>query len=266
MNDGFRRWVPYITIGFVAYILFLIATAPAVWVGELLNRVSTGKARLLAAKGTIWNGSGTVVINSAGGSSVQQNLKWRIEPIWLITGRLQADVESDGDISLRGEVAIGYHQLRFARLSGEFSASHAQAFYPPAIIVSPTGKLQFRADDMVIGRTGFEGELQVIWKEAGSKLGSATNLGDYQLTAKGQNGAAALRIETLRGDLTLTAKGNWQVVPDGQLALDGELVAGDRESTLGPVLAAMNLRKEGNRYPIRMAQRLLLPPILGGSS
>lgn len=256
-------WPRLAAAGIALYLMFLIATLPASWAGELLTRVSQGQLRLQDPQGSLWRGSGTIAIQRAG-ARLQNRVHWNLQPLWLLTGQLRAAIKSEGDIALQAVVSFGYHRLRVQDLNGEFAASHAQAFYAPAMLLSPTGQVKVNASEFELGKSGFNGEARLTWNSAGSRLGGAGEIGDYLLVASGQDGAAALRVETLRGDIKIDARGNWRANTDGSLTLEGTLVPGNREATLGPLLSSLNTRKDGDRYPIRLDTRLPLPAILGG--
>lgn len=256
-------WTRLAAAGIALYLVLLIATLPAGWAGALLTRVSQGQLRLQDPQGSLWQGSGTIAIQRAG-AQLQNRVHWNLQPLWLLTGQLRAAVKSEGDIALQAIVSFGYHRLRVQDLNGEFAASHAQAFYAPAMLLSPTGQIKVNASEFDLGKAGFNGEARLTWSSAGSKLGGAGEIGDYLLVASGQNGAAALRIETLRGDIRIDARGNWQANADGSLTLEGTLIPGNREAMLGPLMSALNARKDGDRYPIHLNTRLPLPAILGG--
>lgn len=256
-------WPRLAAAGIALYLVFLVATLPAGWAGELLARVTQGQLRLQDPQGSLWRGSGTIALQRAG-AQLHNRVHWNLQPLWLLTGRLRAEVRSEGDIALQAIVSFGYRRLRVQDLSGEFAAGHAQAFYAPAMLLSPTGQVKVNASEFELGKSGFSGEARLTWSGAGSKLGGAAEIGDYLLIANGRDGAAALRVETLRGDIKIDARGSWQAKTDGSLALEGSLVPGNREAALGPLLAALNVRKDGDRYPIRLNTRLPLPAILGG--
>jgi len=263
MNANSWSRTRYIAAGLVLYLLFLVVTLPAAWVGELLTRFTHGQARLLGSQGSLWRGSGLLVFSPAGGMALQNRVHWNVAPLWLVTGQLRTEIRSEGDVTLQTMLTVGYRHLRLQQLTGEFTASQIQAFYPPAMLVSPTGQIKIAADDVSLGKSGFHGEMRMTWTGAGSKLGAAGELGDYLLVANGENGAANLRVETLRGDIRVDARGAWQAQGDGTLSLDGSLMPGSRESAIGAMLAALNARKEGDHYPLRINTRLPLPAFLG---
>lgn len=255
MNDKTWTWPRLAAAGVALYLVFLVATLPAAWVGELLTRATNGQARLLGAQGSLWQGSGTMLFNATGGA-LQNRVHWNIRPLWLLLGRLRAEILSEGDITLRTIVTAGYRRLRLENLDGELAAAQVQAFYAPAMLAAPTGRIKLNGSDIELGKSGFHGELRLTWNGAGSKLGAAGELGDYLLVANGQNGAAVLRVETLRGEIRIDGHGSWQANTDGALTFGGTLSAGNREAMLGPLLAALNVRKDGDRYPLKLQGRI----------
>jgi len=264
MTPALRQMWPYLILAIVAYVLFLIVDAPAAWISEAVARGSGNRARLLGAHGSVWNGSGTLVFNPGSGSAIQTRTQWHLQPFWLFAGQVRATVRAEGDVSVNSQIAIGYQSLRAIDLAAEIPATHAQAFYTPAMLISPTGKIAISAANVSVGKSGFNGELMLKWTDAGSKLGAATNLGDYTIIVTGSGGPADVRVETVRGDFRVNARGNWQLQADGLLNLDGEIIPGSREAAFGPLLAAANIRKSGDRYPLRVSNRVPLPAFLTG--
>jgi hypothetical protein len=260
------RWWQLAVTGVLLYVLFLAITLPAYWLSDLVIRASRGMLRLEATQGSVWDGSGNLVVRHSGPAALTSRIHWNFQPLALFTGRLQVELQARGDLAVKGQVALGYHTLHLGNIEAELPATLIQAFYTPAALLSPTGTLRASAAELELGRSGLAGEGKLTWLGAGGKFGGIGEIGDYQLVVSGQNGPANLRLETLRGDLRLDARGSWQLNTDGLLQLDGTLTAGPREAMLAPLLTMLNARKEGDRHAFQISTRLAPPAFLGGSS
>jgi hypothetical protein len=265
MSATVRRGTGLVLAGLLFYTLFLVTTLPAHWLGELLARGTNGALRLQNTHGSLWQGSGLLTVHSGGGGRFSTPLHWEIHPLWLLTGRLRADVQTEGEHRLRARVAIGYRQLQLDAVEAELSAALIPALYPPAALIAPTGSLQLKAEQLSLDRRGLAGEARLTWLGAGGRLGGIGEVGDFLLVVNGQDGVATLRAETLRGELQLDAHGRWQPAGDGTLQLEGTLAAGSaRAATLAPMLAMLNARPDGDRHSFRYNTRIPLPAMLGG--
>jgi len=240
-------------LGVGLYLIFLVVTVPAYWLGEGLLRMTAGSIRLQHASGSLWHGAGLLLIGPHG-----VMVEWDIQPAWLLLGKARIRLHSRNDSSLRATLTIGYRQLGLHDTEAELPAAVVGAFYPPAAFIAPTGKLRFSSAETEIGSNGMTGEAKLSWLGAGGKLGGVGEVGDYQLTATGNNGVAMLRLETLRGDIAITGNGQWQPAGDGSVRLDGTLVPGSREAMIAPLLPLLNARRNGDQYVFSYATRLSL--------
>jgi hypothetical protein len=258
------RWLGLVAAGVGLYAAFLAATLPAAWMGELLARAGSGALSLEAPQGSFWNGSGVLTVRAPGGTALAAPLTWHIQPLWLFTGRLRARVEASGELKLNSEVTLAYRRARLSALEAELPAGAAGAFYAPALLVAPTGQLHVTAQEFELGAAGARGELHLTWSAAGSRLGGLGELGDYRLVVSGQGPTADLRLETLRGEVQLAGRGQWQA-SDGQLRLDGTIAPGAREPSLAPLLALLRAQRNGDQHAFNLVTRLPLPALLRGT-
>jgi hypothetical protein len=269
MSARARPWqsAAWTLTGLGLFIGFLVATLPAHWLGELMARATQGQWRLQATSGTVWNGSGTLSIRAGGPDAFVTRLNWRLQPWWLVTGKLRAELQSQDAGDLHAELALGYRSLRIQNAAAELPASLAAVIYAPAALFSPTGTLRFSTNDFAIDSSGMSGEAQLRWLGAGGRLGGAAEIGDYLLVVTGQPGGTAFRVDTLRGDIRVDLQGRWQAMGDGAFTLTGAVTAsGPREATLAPALAMLNARREGDRQVFQYNARLPWPTWLGGKS
>ena len=256
---GRWHWLGLVLAGLLLYLLFLLVTLPAHWLGQALSRTSGGVLRLENAYGSVWQGSGTLTLNTVGAAPFTTRLNWEIHPLWLLTGTLRADLQARGQTSLRARLGIRYKSVQLNDFEAEFPAAQLPTFYPPATLIGPTGKLQLAASELLFNSRGMTGEAQLTWLGAGGRLGGLSEIGDYRLKLNGQDGVIGLQAETIKGIIQLDARGSWQVAGDGMLRLDGTLAAGaDRQATLAPLLALLNARQEGDRHVFNVSMPLPL--------
>lgn len=256
------RWLLLGLLGLLCFALFLVVTAPAQWMGQLMARASDGRVSLHAARGSFWDGAGTLSISG----TLNTDLRWSLQPLWLFAGQLRARLEANGDVNLRAEAALAYRDLRFSQVEAALPANAIGVLYAPAQLLSPTGDLQLAATELRIGPGGVHGEARLTWLRAGSRLGGLTELGDYLLVANGQGQDVALRVNTLQGSIQLDATGNWQATRNGAVLLEGTLATQGREAALVPLTALLKAQRDGQRFRFRIENRMPFPAIPGVTS
>lgn len=259
MTPRARLWrgVAIALAGSLLYAVFLLATLPAAWLGDWLARQSRGQLVLQAAQGSVWDGAGQLRIAGAGGEPLVVRLRWRVQPLWLVTGRLRAQLQAEDGLNLRTGLDLGWRRLQLGNLEAELPAAAIPALFAPAALLAPSGRLRLTSDEFEWQAGSLHGELRIAWTGAGTSLGGAGELGDYLLVINGQGSTAALRLDTLRGEVRLAGQGSWQP-GDGRLQLDASLRPGTREAQLAPLLQMMQARHEGEEYRFSFDTRL--PP------
>lgn len=241
-----RRIVPYVIVGIVSYLIFIVATVPAALLGTALQRASNGTLVLQALSGTAWNGRGELVLNRghAGVHSFGQG-HWSVNPLWLFTGSVRTSMKfsaPDSDIAATVNVSPG--KLSIARLQAKFSASLVGALYAPAALVAPEGSMVLESGGLSFEKDALKGEAKLDWRNAASNLSPVKPLGDYRLSASGQGKAMQVKMETLTGALALSGTGQWRT-DDGRLHFDLLAKARERADELGPLLKMIG-REQAN--------------------
>lgn len=262
MAASLLRRSAYLLTGVALYALFLVVTLPASWMGELLTRASHGSATLQDAAGTVWGGSGTLRWSLAGRDTLAVPLRWSIEPWWLLAGRVQAEIETRGELTLHGQIAVGYRRLDIRALEAEFPAALLATLYTPATVIAPTGVARLAVTDLELTRDAVHGEARLTWTGAGSRFGGLNDVGDYLLIATGQGDSTQLRAETPRGEVQINGQGSWRVA-DGSLQFSGTLTPGTRDATLAPLLQGLGVRRDGDRYVVEINTRAPFPLLTG---
>jgi hypothetical protein len=246
-----RRWrgLAYLGAGLCAFVLFLLITLPAYWADWLLNRASHSAVRIQQSEGTLWSGAGDLILQSAGQEQMRTRIVWQLQPLWLFTGKLQARLSStDSNLPLNATIRVGYHHLTVLDVEATLPMSVLSAFNPAVDLVAPSGRLQVAAQQATLTPAGLEGGVQLTWLGAGARMGGLSEIGDYRLAVNGRGPSAELRIETLRGDVAVTAQGEWQAQGEGVVRLSGTVTPGNREQSLGPLLAMLNAQNNNGQY------------------
>ena len=246
-----NRWrgLAYLGAILCSYLLFLLITLPAYWADWLAIRASQNTVRIQQPEGTLWGGSGNLVIQSGGQERMQTRFTWSIQPLWLFTGKLQARFGSrDVATPLNATLRIGYRHVSISEVDAAVPVSVLSAFIPAIDLVAPSGRLQITTPQATLTPAGLEGGLQLTWLGAGARMGGLSEVGDYRLVVNGRGPTAGLRIETLRGDVGVTAQGEWQAQGEGLLRLTGNITPGNREQTLRPLLTMLNAQNNNGQY------------------
>jgi hypothetical protein len=231
-----------------------------------VSRASHNVVRIQQPEGTLWDGTGNLVVHSAGQERMQTRIAWALQPRWLFTGKFQARLSSrDTNAPLNAVLRIGYRHLFISDVDAAVPVSVLSAFNPVIDLVAPSGRLQITAQQATLTAAGLEGSVQLTWLGAGARLGGLNEVGDYRLVVNGRGATAELRIDTLRGDVGVTAQGEWQAQGEGLLHLTGNINPGSREQTLRPLLAMMNARNNNGQYNWTVNSRFSPAQIIGAT-
>ncbi len=210
-----KRWtllegkVGAFVVGLGAYILALIATAPATWVDAGLQRASHGRLRLADAHGTLWSGSGQIEIRDTGGrTGVIKALAWRVVPESLLRGHLVCDVALE-QAPRRFPVTISLSRIELANADISLPAAALGLGVPELAPLELSGEVQIQIPHLSIERSGTRGNATLQWRAAGSALSRVSPLGDYELRLEGEGPAVRAVLHTLQGPLQLDGKGTW---------------------------------------------------------
>ncbi len=255
----------YLVLGLVFYLVFLLATAPAIWVAEAATRYSSGAVTLANPSGTFWSGSGELYAGGpATGVRPLGKLQWQVNPLWLLLARAQLAVQLDGP-SARGQASIrlGPKHLNVQQLNVSLPAQLAAVVYPSAAFFSPTGTIQINAPNLDLSREGLVTEAEAQWQGAGGRFTGPEGLGDYRINVTGRGEVATLRLTTLRGSLELAGEGQWHVTGDGDLRFSGTATPKGDTERLEPLLRALGRDLGGGRRELRFNARLPLVQQMG---
>lgn len=241
----------------------LLCFAPARWLAQGLAK-SSGEHLLLAdAHGSIWKGSGVLVLQGGPGSrdaaSLPGRLAWEIgldglQPVL----RLRQDCCINGQLTLRLQPGFGRLRLDLPAQDqwlARIPAGWLGGLGTPWNTLQLSGSLRLSARQLSLqyqgGHWQQQGQLDFELVNIGSRVSTLAPLGSYRLTLQGdpqQAGLTRLQLQTLDGALQLQGQGS---VGDAQrLQFQGEATAAPgRETALNNLLNIIG-RRQGARSVI----------------
>ncbi len=251
-----RRWlIAGLLLGALAALLL---QPPASWLARALASASNGHLLVVDTRGSVWRGSGELVLTGGAGSRDASRLPGRVH--WQLGWdagapqlRLRLDCCSSGELALRVQPGLG--RLRVALPSQAEPLLRLPAAWL-AGLGTPWNTLQLGGQLRLLSR-GFEfesqggrwltrGELGLELIGISSRLSTLAPLGSYRLDLRSQpEGAAQLQLTTLEGELQLQGQG--QMGAGTKTRFEGEArAAPGRESVLNNLLNLIG-RRQGER-------------------
>lgn len=253
-----RRWA---VAGAVAGVLAaVVAFAPAAWLARAVASASNDHVLIVDTRGSVWNGSGVLVLTGGAGSrdasSLPGRLHWRMSVKGLgLQLAAQQDCCINGDLLLgikpglgRMEISVDTKADWLARLPAGLLAGLGT----PWNTLQLGGSLRLSARDLklesVQGRWRQSGELQLDLLNMSSRVSTVAPLGSYRFTVTADPsspGVSALRLSTLEGALQLSGTGTLN--SGGKSRFTGEAgAAPGREEALNNLLNIIG-RRQGAR-------------------
>lgn len=249
-----RSWRGVIGSGSVllaAYLLFLVALAPATLLDTGLDRATDGRLRMVQAHGTLWSGAAQMEIRNRDGQRVAgKPLAWTLQPGGLWRGRLDYAVAIDHaakpfplHLSRRGVDLAGVDFALPARVLG--------VVVPRLAPLGPQGELALHVTRLVLADGEIAADGVATWRDASSALSAVAPLGTYELRFKRGHGPEQVTLRTLSGSLQLEGTGTWR---DGALTLAPTArVASRHRAQLAPLLRLVAVERGDGTFvlPLR---------------
>lgn len=244
---------PWALAGAAAGLLLALPLfAPARWVANAVNERTGGHVVLTEPRGTVWNGSATLVLTGGPGSvdaaALPTRLNWRLRLRWNgVRGELASACCTTAPLRVRASWRWGGARLVF---------DDAQSRWPAALLAglgTPWNTLQLEGDlrlqtkglsvESVAGRLAIAGQAELTAQGISSRLSTLRPMGSYRITLVGGQ-APTLQLDTLEGSLHLSGSGSWA---GSRLRFSGVASAApDRERALSNLLNIIG-RRSGAR-------------------
>lgn len=253
------HWLLYSVTGFVFCLMLLAATAPAAWLAWGVARATANQVVLDAPQGSVWQGQATLILQgrhvpprSLGG------LGWRINPFWLVTGRLPVAVRgTDPGRRLQADIELSLDALVLRDVDAQFLAEAIPALYPPALFFNFGGELRLTTPALALKRGTITGSAELYWQSATTGLAKVNPLGDYRLYLNGEGARATLKLETPRGALLIVGDGQWDLA-SGRLDFNGIARPLGHAAELEPLLQLFGRNQGGGQRSFVASMRILI--------
>ena len=253
-----RRW----SIGgaLLGILVAFIAFAPASWLARALASATEQHLLIVDTRGSIWNGSGVLVLTGGAGSRDASALPGRLHWRMSLKG-MGLQLAARQDCCINGELLLGI-QPGLGRMAisvdnkadwlGRLPAGVLAGLGTPWNTLQLGGSLRLSARDLrlesVQGRWRQFGELQLDLANLSSRVSTVAPLGSYRFTVTadpGNPGVSTLRLSTLEGALQLSGVGT--LTSGGKSRFTGEAgAAPGREEALNNLLNIIG-RRQGAR-------------------
>lgn len=256
------RWsIAGLVLGLV---LAVVTYAPASWLASALARATDGRLLIVDTRGSIWSGSGVLVLTGGAGardaSALPGRLRWQMNPKRQGLG-LGLQLAARQDCCINGELLLNL-QPGFGRMAITVDSRADWLARLPAAVLAGLGtpwntlqlggSLRLSARDLrlesVQGRWRQFGELNLDLVNLSSRVSTVAPLGSYRLSVTadpGNAGISTLRLSTLEGALQLNGAGT--LSPGGASRFTGEAgAAPGREEALNNLLNIIG-RRQGAR-------------------
>lgn len=257
-HDAPRRWA--VAGALLGVAGAAVAFAPASWLASYLASVTNGHLLIVNTSGSIWNGSGTVVLTGGAGArdaaSLPGRLRWQMAPKGLgLQLAARQDCCINGELVLGIKPGLGRMGISIdnrADWLARLPAGLLAGLGTPWNTLQLGGSLRVSAQDFRLestqGRWRQFGGLQLELLNLSSRVSTVAPLGSYRLNlnADAANpGASTLHLYTLEGALQLNGTG--MLIPGGKTRFTGEAgAAPGREEALNNLLNIIG-RRQGAR-------------------
>lgn len=253
-----RRWS--VAGALIGVIGALIAFAPASWLARALASASGEHLLIVDTRGSVWNGSGVLVLTGGAGSRDASALPGRLHWQMRLKGA-GLQLAARQDCCINGELLLGIKPgLGRVEVSVDTKADWL-ARVPAGLLAglgTPWNTLQLNGSlrlsarelklESVQGRWRQFGELQLDLMNLSSRVSTVAPLGSYRFTVTADTanpGVSTLRLSTLEGALQLSGVGTLN--PGGKSRFTGEAgAAPGREEALNNLLNIIG-RRQGAR-------------------
>ena len=243
--------------------LSVFMNMPAQWLAFALFQMSKGQVQLQEAEGSVWQGSGKLVLTGGAGSrdalALPGKLQWQLQGLYSFDSlpRIQMSVQATCCMNQPMPLQLSRNsQMASWRLSvgahvSQWPAQLLSGLGAPWNTLQPEGRLILQTQPLVLdfqqGKTQLQGSATLTAENVSSKLSTLNPMGSYLISLAGESAAQsgpALSLVTQSGSLLLSGQGQWQ---GAQFQFRGEATAVPEHAEALSNLLNIIGRREGAR-------------------
>ena len=203
--------------GTLGLVLAMVLLAPASWMAAALDQITSGRMQMVETIGTVWTGSGRLLLTGGAGSRDRAALpgraSWKLRPHGFALG-LEFDAECCTPQPLKARVQPhwGGVSVQIVDSASEWPASLLTGLGAPWNTLQARGNLQLITQDLSF--KWFEQQLTATGRAEltavalTSSLTTLKPMGSYQLSLVGAK-TNEFKLTTLEGGLQLSGNGRW---------------------------------------------------------
>ena len=227
---------------FLGTLVSLLVNWPALWLAQTVQQVTHGQVQLQEAQGSVWQGSGKLVLTGGQGSrdamALPGRISWQLglQPQGMAQGlalpqvnlQLMAACCMTQPLHVQGRIQLSNQlssqstlQLQIDDHRSQWPAHLLTGLGAPWNTMQPEGNLVLVTQQLSLqvmpGQAGMQGQIKLTAENMSSTLSTLRPMGTYQVSlgkADATNSAASalpsLTLSTLSGSLLLSGQGQWQ--------------------------------------------------------
>ncbi|HEX9276054.1 MAG TPA: type II secretion system protein N [Casimicrobiaceae bacterium] len=225
--------------GTVLLAITLLFIAPAALLDVRINALSDGRLRIANATGTLWQGSGELVLLPAG---TRQPFFWRLDAWPLLRGEIRATIGFGADGTQSAMVTYGRDRLEVRDLDVSMPAQGVLLAANPKTPLAVGGSFVLHVERLVQLPEVLDAQLSAEWRDGslpGLLIDAPISLGDVRIALNGRGIAINGPLRNSGGEVEI----------DGQLDVGAAGTAG-LDATVRP---RGNDRERADRIAIALA-------------
>lgn len=226
-----RRRVLLATLFGCAFLIGLLAFAPASLMGYALERSSGGTLSLAQTTGNLWQGSGVALLRQKTRYQTLGRYRWRLN---LLGASLQVQAGESVPMTVHHMPLSG--RVEIENLHITLPASALELAAPQLGPYQLQGELVAQGDRLALDATGLNGRVTIDWTNAASGLSEIRPLGDYRILLQGNGSAVDAQLSTLSGKLQLTGTGRFDRASGMQINGTAQAAPGTAAEELNELL------------------------------
>ena len=229
-----------VVVAVIAVAVALLFLAPASLLDARLASISGGRVRIANAEGTLWRGSGDLVLPAGG---ARRPVTWSIDPWPLLRGELRGSFTDTADSQRVATFDASGKEFQLHGLDfGLPMAALLRTLGAPSYLASAGGDVTLHVDRFVRGADALDAQVAVQWSNAsvpGQGADLRIALGDVQGELSGIGREVPGTIENSGGEVEI--RGTVGAAANGSMRVDlavrpREGVARDRAAAIAATL------------------------------